>query len=492
MTDLVNEVCDRNDEHIEEHITTEGDNFEQRVEEESVVPEVKGNMREVWICPICSVHVKHRQNIARHQSVNCSAVKVPKLKPVAVPKPESRCEICGVIFLCKTSLTAHMKRLHMEFYCRINKHTLFQCSRCDFKCTDERFLKAHVQRFHSEKGSYICDYCDKRYFTKDTLRVHIKRSHINVTQTFICHVCGSVRLSEIDLKKHNCESATAPDSNAEINVQNPSAVLTLHNSLAHPSSQSTESVLSHHGGLAEVGRQVQTNGTMLQSQVASQFPLKENHPSTRLYYQEKSVPFYVNQTSAEPGVVISQVRSQVMSCVADAPDTPEGRHQGDMQVLAQDGLLLHGPLHRPAAQAQEYPQPALHGYRAPAHHLPLGWPIQHQHAAVGVPGPVPHAVQHQVSVHASSELGSMCLRPESHPIVSSAQIPINQNYLHTFNLGYRFGDDESASNSSYSNFAISNMNNNSGARMMAKNVWFSGDERVVDIFDEKGREYVNL
>jgi rubredoxin len=112
LTDLVNEVCDRNDDH-EEHITTEGDNFEQRVEEESVVPEVKSNMREVWICPICSVHVKHRQNIARHQSVNCSAVKVPKLKPEPVSKPESRCEICGVIFLCKTSLNStHEEAAH--------------------------------------------------------------------------------------------------------------------------------------------------------------------------------------------------------------------------------------------------------------------------------------------------------------------------------------------------------------------------------------------
>ena len=487
----------------------EGDNFEQRVEEESVVPKVKGNMREVWICPICSVHVRHRQNIARHQSVNCSAVKVPKLKPVPVPKPESRCEICGVIFLCKTSLTAHMKRLHMEFYCQINKHTLFQCSRCDFKCTAERFLKAHVQRFHSEKGSYICDYCDKRYFTKDTLRVHIKRSHVNVKQTYICHVCGSVRLSEIDLKKHICESATAPDSNAEINVQNP--VLRLHNSLVHPSSHSTESVLSRHRGLAEVGRQVPTNGTVVQSQMTSQFPLKENHPSTRLYYQGTSVPFYVNQTSPEPGVVTSQVpfkntgyngtrtqteivRSQVMSCAADAPDTPAGQHQGDMQVLAQDRLSLYVPLHRPA-QSQGYPQPALHDYRAPTH-LPLGWP--NQHAAAGVPGPVPHAVQNQDAVHANSEMGSMCFRPESHPVVSSSaqvisQIPINQNYLDTFNLGYRFGDDEKeGSAGSSSNFAISNMNNNSGARIMANDVWFSCGERVVDIFDEKGREYVNL
>jgi hypothetical protein len=492
LDDLINDVSYPKDIH-EESITNEGNNFEQSGEE-SVVPIVRGNMREVWICPICSVHIRHRQNIARHQSVNCSAVKVPKLKPAPVPKPESKCDVCGVIFLCKTNLTAHMKRLHLEFYCQINKHNLFQCSKCDFKCTAERFLKAHIQRFHSEKGSYICDYCDRRYFTKDTLRVHIKRSHINVQQTYICHVCGSVCLSENDLKKHSCESATAPDSNAEINVQNPSPV--------HPqraSSKSAESVLSHHEGLAEVGKQVPNFGPMVQSQVSSQVPLKENNPSSRLFYQRTSNPFFVNQTSAEPvtgyngaGTQTEIVRGRVMSCAAE---TPAGHHQGDVQVLAQECLSLHVPLHSPV-QAQGYPHADLHGYKAPAHH-PLGWP--NQHVEVGVHGPVQHAVQHQDAVLASSELRRSCFAPDSHPVESScaqvmSRIPINQNYLHTFNLGYQIGDeqDRSAGYSSPSNFAISNINNNSEARIMANNVWVSGGERVVDIFDAKGKEYVNL
>ena len=176
-------------------------------EDEAVEVRVgKGNLREIWVCPICSTHVRYRQNIARHQMLNCTAVKIPKVKRVPEPtSSEYRCELCDFCYACKSSLTAHMKRMHIDYYCQKNQLSLLECIICDFKCTAKRFLKGHIYRYHSEKGSIKCDYCGKHFATKDTLKVHVKRIHTPVNQTIVCHVCGEVLLCQADYQKHTCE-----------------------------------------------------------------------------------------------------------------------------------------------------------------------------------------------------------------------------------------------------------------------------------------------
>ena len=190
-------------------------------EKEDVEQEVEGNIREPWTCPVCSSQVMHRQNIARHQSLNCSAVKVPKAKPIQITKPTSyKCEICDVVYRSKTSLTAHMKRLHMEFYCQVNRHSLFQCRICDFKCTASRFLKGHIQRFHTEKGSMACKYCEKRYSTEDSLRVHVKKAHANyMRHKFVCLVCGRVLSCQTDYQNHFCDSYHSESQTIQPNTE---------------------------------------------------------------------------------------------------------------------------------------------------------------------------------------------------------------------------------------------------------------------------------
>ena len=181
----------------------------------------KGNLRETWVCPICSTQVRYRQNIARHQSLNCTAVKIPKVKPVAGPRPsEYRCELCDFCYAGKSSLTAHMKRMHIDYYCQKNQLSLVECTICDFKCTAQRFLKGHIQRYHSEKGVIKCDYCDKQFATKDTLKVHVKRIHVAVDQTFVCHVCGDVLMCRADYQKHTCEVILDKDEVNQLCVSN--------------------------------------------------------------------------------------------------------------------------------------------------------------------------------------------------------------------------------------------------------------------------------
>ena len=187
------------------------DTQEQILELEAIEEpkKTKGNV-EAWICPICFAKVKHPQNIARHQSLNCSAVKVLKVNPKPLPKPtEYKCNFCGAKYSIKTSLTAHMKRVHLEEYCLENKLSLFLCPVCDFKTNAERFLKGHMARYHMEAGSLACEYCDKKYQHKDSLRVHIKKNHLISKESFVCHVCGSVLPSTVEYAKHNCVSVSS-------------------------------------------------------------------------------------------------------------------------------------------------------------------------------------------------------------------------------------------------------------------------------------------
>ena len=158
------------------HIDTPQHNAEEG-DVHNEVKVVKDNA--VWECSRCFIIIKHRQNIARHQAMSCEAAKVPKIHPTACPRKKVyKCEHCDVKYNLKTSLTAHMKTCHLEQYCLQNGQSLFKCPVCDFISNAERFLKQHVVRYHMDKGSFTCEFCEHQYSNKDSLRVHIKKSHL--------------------------------------------------------------------------------------------------------------------------------------------------------------------------------------------------------------------------------------------------------------------------------------------------------------------------
>ena len=134
-----------------------------------------------WKCPRCCIQIQHRQNIARHQALNCEIEKVQNIDKDKNPcskQKEYNCDLCDVKYKVKTTLTAHMKSCHLEQYCYQNGQSLFKCPVCAFISSAERFLKQHMVRFHMDKGSFTCKFCDKKYRNNDSLRVHIKKSHI--------------------------------------------------------------------------------------------------------------------------------------------------------------------------------------------------------------------------------------------------------------------------------------------------------------------------
>lgn len=49
---------------------------EFNIESEAEVTSKKKVPEYWWTCPVCSAKVKHKQNIHRHQALNCKAVKL--------------------------------------------------------------------------------------------------------------------------------------------------------------------------------------------------------------------------------------------------------------------------------------------------------------------------------------------------------------------------------------------------------------------------------
>jgi hypothetical protein len=160
-----------------------------------------------WTCPLCSVKIRQRQNIPRHKDLNCSSVKLKKLKPPKQHTPTKyKCKHCNAEYPHKKTLTAHKKTFHLEKYCMENKTSLFQCSKCEFRTIAEKYLKQHNSKFHVDKGSIPCEICDLKYSNKDSLRVHVKRAHlIAKPSTFICEVCGNEVSSAFN--DHFCPSS---------------------------------------------------------------------------------------------------------------------------------------------------------------------------------------------------------------------------------------------------------------------------------------------
>ena len=165
---------------------------------------------EVWTCSVCSVEIKHRQNILRHKAI------CPKLKTVKVSTPKEKtvtilkCDHCEAHFSLQKTLTAHMKHNHMEQYLAKNAESIFCCVQCDFKTHADKYLKTHVKKFHMPKGELQCEICDMKYQNKDSLRVHEKNTHL---RSYVCETCGCVIVPTSVRDTHACELSNHSDEN---------------------------------------------------------------------------------------------------------------------------------------------------------------------------------------------------------------------------------------------------------------------------------------
>lgn len=72
---------------------------------------------------------------------------------------------------------------HMRTDCKERK---FECSHCDKKFFSRKALLLHIK--HSKEKKYVCGYCGKLFSQQGELNIH-HRSHTN-EKPFVCTVCG--------------------------------------------------------------------------------------------------------------------------------------------------------------------------------------------------------------------------------------------------------------------------------------------------------------
>ena len=99
---------------------------------------------------------------------------------------ESVCSLCSKSFVKVKQLTTHVRIDHFNYQ-------PFQCLHCDLKFDKVTKRNGHMKRVHSEqffKGEqkYLCDKCDKRFYTPGKLWVH--KAHNHSTGFHVCDHCG--------------------------------------------------------------------------------------------------------------------------------------------------------------------------------------------------------------------------------------------------------------------------------------------------------------
>ena len=115
--------------------------------------------------------------------------------------PKYICNECGKIFLCKTNLTSHTRKIHENLeevkphICsdcgkgfknnsKLQKHMETHeekksCPECGFKVRD---LRKHMQNTHipEEKKNFRCQHCSKGFFYKHQLDQHLMNMHLKL------------------------------------------------------------------------------------------------------------------------------------------------------------------------------------------------------------------------------------------------------------------------------------------------------------------------
>ncbi|KAG7298336.1 hypothetical protein JYU34_017939 [Plutella xylostella] len=102
------------------------------------------------------------------------------------------CNICERVFLMKSKLTSHIKKVHLME----RNHVCNECGHTFFwkRCLEEHMIK------HKGERIYQCNVCTKAYARKKTLREHM-RIHSN-DRRFKCGVCGCAFVQKCSLKSH--------------------------------------------------------------------------------------------------------------------------------------------------------------------------------------------------------------------------------------------------------------------------------------------------
>jgi len=90
------------------------------------------------------------------------------------------CDLCGAKFGIKKSLERHVR-------CQHEDHRPFVCEYCQKAFHTAQKLKKHISG-HIKDKIYVCPVCDSRFYYKDNVRMHMRKSHPEVDPKTECKV----------------------------------------------------------------------------------------------------------------------------------------------------------------------------------------------------------------------------------------------------------------------------------------------------------------
>ncbi|XP_068918072.1 zinc finger protein 260-like [Tenebrio molitor] len=164
-------------------------------EEETIQIKIEGN-DEKHSCHSCSESFSTKKNLIKHlkiQKFKCSTCEFTfhtvdeyrshKKQHGADTDCDNvkkrTCGYCDKVFQYRTSMLKHQR-----------KHNAppRTCSYCSFKPTSPSVLSKHMEQVHSHLKTFTCSLCDKAFFKKANLRLHVQ-VHSGVKK-HTCEICG--------------------------------------------------------------------------------------------------------------------------------------------------------------------------------------------------------------------------------------------------------------------------------------------------------------
>ncbi|XP_073812606.1 zinc finger autosomal protein-like [Musca autumnalis] len=190
------------------------------------------------ICNICQEAFWTRNGLRNHKLIHPCKKKVPS-NVYYNPRPKGKdvnefiakhyditCFICQAPMQAFSDLRKHFSEKHKEqerayvmccnkkfFTCNLLADHVYshvdpdylKCKHCGKVMSDRRNLELHVRTHEGQSRKYVCDTCQKRFLTSDTLKVHQAIHLSDEEKKYSCEHCGK-RFGHHKLLGHHVRS----------------------------------------------------------------------------------------------------------------------------------------------------------------------------------------------------------------------------------------------------------------------------------------------